>query len=173
MVRPTSSRSLVVGVIGAATAILLATASVAAAAPEHSKVTGFTDEFPAGTFCSFPVTVAAPDTNLNLIVFPVQDNGDQLVRSVGHGLVVVTNGDTGGSLTLRGGFRQDLLFHADGSADAFISGTILAGYGALDVGGPSLWWFRGHLHDALDSTFTATSHQFTGNATDLCAALAG
>jgi len=37
------------------------------------------------------------------------------------------------------------------------------------VGGPSQWLFRGHLHDELDATFTATAHSFHGHAADLCA----
>jgi hypothetical protein len=57
------------------------------------------------------------------------------------------------------------------SVDAIISGTVVAGYFPTDVGGPSQWLFRGHLHDELDATFTATAHSFHGNATDLCAAL--
>jgi len=31
--------------------------------------------------------------------------------------------------------------------------------------------FRGHRHDHVDESFTATAHCFRGNATDLCAAL--
>jgi hypothetical protein len=72
---------------------------------------------------------------------------------------------------LRGGFREDLIFHADGTVDVWINGTILAAYGLPDFGGPSMWWFKGHLHDTADATFTGTSHVFVGNATDLCAAL--
>jgi hypothetical protein len=63
------------------------------------------------------------------------------------------------------------VFHADGSLDALIRGTIVAGYYPTDVGGPSMWLFRGNLHDVIDATFTATAHSFRGNATDLCAAL--
>jgi hypothetical protein len=156
-------------VASAALAAMVSTAT--AAGPEHSKLSGFSATFPAGAVCPFTVTWDVPDSNGNLLVFPVDANGDQLVRATGHDITVVTNADTGASITLSGGYRQDLIFHADGTIDARINGTILAAYGVPDFGGPSMWWFKGHLHDTLDATFTATGHAFVGNATDLCAAL--
>ena len=142
-----------------------------AAAPDHSKVLGFAATFPAGTVCPFTVTWDVKDSNVNQLVFPVDANGDQVVRTTGHDITVVTNADTGASITLKGGFREDLIFHADGTIDVRINGTILAAYGVPDFGGPSMWWFKGHLHDTADATFTGTGHAFVGNATDLCAAL--
>ena len=141
-----------------------------AAAPDHSKVFPSPATFPAGTVCPFTVTWDVKESNVNQLVFPVNANGDQLVRLTGHDNTVVTAG-TGTSITLKGGFREDLLFHADGTIDVRINGTILAAYGVPDFGGPSMWWFKGHLHDTADATFTGTSHAFVGNATDLCAAL--
>jgi hypothetical protein len=153
----------------AALGVMAATA--AAAGPDHSKVSASPVTFPAGTVCPFTVTWDPEDSIGNLLVFPVDANGDQVVRATGHGATVVTNDETGTSITVRGGFRQDLIFHADGTIDARINGTILAAYGVPDFGGPSMWWFKGHLHDTIDATFTATGHAFVGNATDLCAAL--
>ena len=153
----------------AALGIMVSTAT--AAGPDHSKVLGFAATFPAGTVCAFTVTWDPPENNVNQLVFPVDANGDQLVRTTGHDVIVVTNADTGASITLRGGFRQDLIFRADGTIDVWINGTVLAAAGVPDLGGPSMWWFRGHLHDVLDATFTRTAHSFTGNATDICAAL--
>jgi hypothetical protein len=152
-------------------ALGIGVSTAAAAGPDHSKVPGFTATFPAGEVCPFTTTWDAPETNVNQLVFPVDANGDQLVRTSGHGVTVVTNADTGASITLKGGFRQDLIFRADGTIDVWINGTVLAAAGVPDFGGPSMWWFRGHLHDVLDATFTRTAHSFTGNATDICAAL--
>ena len=152
----------------AALGAMVSTAS--AAAPDHSKVLASPATFPAGTVCPFTVTWDVKESNVNQLVFPVNANGDQLVRLTGHDNTVVTAG-TGTSITLKGGFREDLLFHADGTIDVRINGTILAAYGVPDFGGPSMWWFKGHLHDTADVTFTGTSHAFVGNATDLCAAL--
>jgi hypothetical protein len=152
-------------------ALAIAVQAVTAAGPEHTKVSGFTLTFPAGTVCQFTATWDVQETNVNQLVFPVDANGDQLVRAAGHVITVVTNADTSASITLSGGFRQDLIFRADGTIDVWINGTVLAAAGVPDLGGPSMWWFRGHLHDVLDATFTRTAHSFVGNATDICAAL--
>ena len=152
-------------------ALGIGVSTVAAAGPGHSKVPGFTARFEAGDVCPFTTTWDVLETNANQLVFPVDANGDQRVRTAGHGVTVVTNAATGASITLRGGLRQDLIFRADGTIDVWINGTVLAAAGVADFGGPSMWWFRGHLHDVLDATFTRTAHSFTGNATDICAAL--
>jgi hypothetical protein len=148
------------------------TASPALAArPEKSALEGFTATFPAGVLCEFSVEWNIAGGG-NQLVFPERPNGDVVVRSVGRSRGTVTNLDSPErSVQFRGGIRQDLVFHADGTLDAIISGTVVAGYFPTDVGGPSQWLFRGHLHDELDATFTATAHSFHGNATDLCAAL--
>jgi len=152
-------------------ALGISVSAAAAAGPDHSKASGFTATFPAGTVCPFTATWDVKETNANQLVFPVDANGDQLVRTAGHAITVVTNFDTGEWITLSGGVRQDLIFRADGTIDVWINGTVLAAAGVPDLGGPSMWWFRGHLHDVLDATFTRTAHSFTGNATDICAAL--
>jgi hypothetical protein len=164
-------RALASSFVVALAALAITVSTATAAGPDHSKVPGFTATFPAGEVCPFTTTWDAPETNVNQLVFPVDGNGDQLVRTTGHDVTVVTNADTGASITLRGGFRQDLIFRADGTIDVWINGTVLAAAGVPDLGGPSMWWFRGHLHDVLDATFTRTAHTFTGNATDICAAL--
>ena len=149
-------------------ALLVPTAS--AAGPDHSKLGALDIVFDEGVLCDFAVRWESPATGSELD-FPVQDNGDQVVRLVGRGVLTVTNLDTDASVTLRGGYRQDLIFHEDGSIDVWINGSFLAGYFPTDVGGPAMWWFNGHLHDTVDGTFTATAHEFVGHATDVCALL--
>jgi len=142
-----------------------------AAGPERTPLEGFTVVWPAGMLCDFEVEwdFAAGG---NELIFPEQPNGDLVVRTVGRALGTVTNLDSPEmSVLVRGGYRQDLVFHADGTIDAIINGTVVAAYFPTDVGGPSQWLFRGHLHDQLDANFTGTAHSFRGNATDLCAAL--
>lgn len=150
--------------------LALVVAPVAAAGPERSKISAWTVDFPSGTLCEFAVRWDFPADGTQL-VFPVRSNGDQLVRAVGRLRGTITNVDDDRSFTLRGGYRLDLLFHADGTIDVVGSGSIVAGYFPTDVGGPSMWFFRGRFHDVVDATFTATAHSFRGNATDLCAAL--
>jgi hypothetical protein len=153
-------------------ALLLGTAAPAAAAgPDHSKVAPFSFTFDAGVVCDFAVEWDITATTDNQLVFPVEVDGDQVVRTTGRSSVIVANLDSCASIQLRGGFRQDLVFHADGSVDINGDGTILAGYFPTDIGGPGMWWFKGHLRDSADSSFTAVAHSFVGNATHLCGAL--
>ena len=157
--------------IAAACLVAMTASPALAAGPERTPLEGFSVIWPAGVLCEFEVEwdVAAGG---NQLVFPEQPNGDVVVRNVGRARGTVTNLDSPEmSVLVRGGYRQDLVFHADGTIDAIINGTVIAGYFPTDVGGPSQWLFRGHLHDELDATFTATAHSFRGNATDLCAAL--
>lgn len=158
--------------IAAAVLVAMTASPALAAKPEKSALEGFTATFPAGVLCEFSVEWDIAGGG-NQLVFPERPNGDVVVRSVGRSRGTVTNLDSipERSVQFRGGIRQDLVFHADGTLDAIISGTVVAGYFPTDVGGPSQWLFRGHLHDELDATFTATAHSFHGNATDLCAAL--
>ena len=150
--------------------LALIVSPVAAAGPERSKIPAWTVDFPSGTLCEFAVRWDFPADGTEL-VFPVRPNGDQLVRSVGRLRGTITNLDADRSVTVRGGYRLDLLFHANGTIDVVGSGTIVAGYFPTDAGGPSMWFFRGRFHDEVDATFTATAHSFRGSATDLCAAL--
>lgn len=150
--------------------LMLAVTPAAAAGPERSKITAYSVDFPAGLVCDFAVNWAFDGVG-NLLIFPVTSTGDQVVRQAGLSRGTITNMDTGASVAIQGGIRQDLVFHADGTIDGIMSGHVLAGYFPTDVGGPSMWLFRGHLHDEIDATFTATAHSFRGNATDMCAAL--
>ena len=49
--------------------------------------------------------------------------------------------------------------------------TILAAYFPTDIAGPSMWLFRGHLHDTLLLDLTQIAHEFNGSQVDICAAL--
>jgi len=150
----------------------LASAPIAlATGPSHEKGGTSIQTFDAGIVCDFAVEWDSRVTTDNVMLFPVQTNGDQLLRVSGRELLIVTNLDTDASVVLRGGYREDLLFHADGSIDVTINGTIVAGYFPTDLGGPSMWWYKGHLQDGLDDTFTLLEHAFVGSTTDLCAAL--
>ena len=164
MLRTTISPILALALVG------LAAVPAAAAGPERSDIGSFSVDFPAGVLCDFAVRWEF-DAGGHQLVFPVQPNGDQVVRSVGGVTGTITNLDGDRSFPIRGDARQDFVFHADGTIDVIINGTVVAGYFPTDVGGPSMWLFRGHLHDEVDGTFTATSHSVSGLATDLCAAL--
>ena len=145
------------------------TGSAIAAAPERSKTTELIVEFPAGLVCDFAVQWKFV-AGANELIFR-KANGDEVVRTAGKSRATITNLDSDASIVLNGGGRLDLIFHPDGTADIRGNGHMIAGYFPTDVGGPSMWHFRGRLADQVDATFTTVAHDFRGNATDLCAAL--
>ena len=122
--------------------------------------------------CDFPVQWQNAVNHARTLVFPVKRNGDQVIRSVGDVRTVVTNLASGRSVTLGGGFREDIVIHSDGSITVIIDGAVLAGYAATDHPiGPSLWFFRGHLVDTVDSGFNLINDRFHGRQQNLCTAL--
>jgi hypothetical protein len=142
-----------------------------AAAPERFTFEPFVQSFTAGQVCEFRVRWDSDVIHATTIVFPVNRAGDQVVRSVGEIRTTITNVDSGKSVTVGGGIRQDLVFHSDGTINAIIDGTVVAGYFPTDLGGPAMWLFRGHMNDTLDSSFTLSRHEFHGIQQDLCAVL--
>ena len=165
-----SLRTIRSAVVLATLTSALAFGSAAAAGPVKTPNAANQIVWDAGVLCAFEVVWDIPAVG-STMVYPVTADGDQLVRQAGRMLTTVTNSASGASIDLKGGMKLDLVFHSDGSLDAHISGTILAGYFPTDVGGPSMWFYRGHLHDVLMADFTAVGHSFSGHATDLCAAL--
>jgi hypothetical protein len=164
--------AVVAAVTAGILALSLASSALAGGKPETVKIpVPEPVVFPAGLSCPFPVEWAFESKNLQSKTFPVQANGDQLVRQTGHVMTTVTNLDSGASLVVNTSDRQDFLFHADGTIDVTINGGALAAYYPTDLGGPAMYYFKGHLHDLVDSEFTLVSHQFSGRSTDLCAAL--
>jgi hypothetical protein len=143
-----------------------------AAGPERFPFVNGDVTFAAGTACPFPVRWEGGIAHATTLVFPTNRAGDQLVRTVGDIRNVVRNLSNGKSINASGGVRLDLIFHADGSVTANISGVVLAAYSPLDLIGPSMWLYTGHLHDELDAAFTQLTHEFHGRQLNVCAALA-
>lgn len=171
IVRLTRFRRLAALVGASMLVLVVAVPGAAAAGPERFPNDPGSTTLPAGDVCSYAVqwdTVVATGQTL---VFPVQANGDQVVRIVGHIATRVTNLESGASRLYGGGIRQDLLFHADGTVSVTIDGAVIAAYSKPDVNGPSMWFYRGHLQDEVDETFTATAHAFVGKAVNVCADL--
>jgi len=164
--------------VGAGTLLLLATiaAPAAAAGPEHGTG-GFSYdlELPAGSVCPFALHWVEDGSRMQALTFPVQANGDQLFRYSGPQWSTFTNLDSPGvpPLVVGGGLRLDLIFHANGTADVRVDGTVVVLYFETDAPGPSAWLLHGRTHDTLDAGFNTISHAFNGKAVDLCAALAG
>jgi len=150
--------------VGAGILLLLATlaAPAAAAGPLHGgPILGrggisFEADFKAGQLCSFPV----------------QRNGDQHELMAGPQWSTVTNADTGFSKVAGGSLVMDWISHKDGTADVWVAGTVVAGYGPLDKAPMGLWVLNGRVHDTVGTDgWTTTAHSFTGTKVDLCKAL--
>lgn len=166
---PVVRMALLAAIVGA-----LAIASPAAAAgPEHTKTGDVTIVFPAGLSCDFPVEWVSTANGNNQLVFEPRRNGDQVTRTTGTNITTATNLDTGASVSLRGGFRLDIVAHADGTVTIEGRGAIIGALFPTDAGGPGMFWFRGHLTDQADSGFNVSVHEFVGHVDDLCAALSG
>jgi len=153
-------------------AVSAASPALAGGKPEHIRILDPSPaEFPAGLSCEFPVLWTFETSNLRVATFPVQPNGDQLVRQTGHVMTTATNEDTGASLRVNTSDRQDFLFHPDGSIDVTINGHTIAAYFPGDLNGPGMFLFTGHLQDTIDSQNVVTAHHVTGRVIDICAAL--
>jgi hypothetical protein len=167
--------------VGAGILLLLATlaAPAAAAGPLHGgPILGrggisFDADFPAGQLCSFPVHWVEDGSRMYTLTFPVQRNGDQHELMAGPQWSTVTNADTGFSKVAGGSLVMDWISHKDGTADVWVAGTVVAGYGPLDKAPMGLWVLNGRVHDTVGTDgWTTTAHSFTGTKVDLCKALA-
>lgn len=171
IVRLARFRRLAALVGASALVLVVAVPGAAAAGPERSPNGTGSTTLAAGVACSFAVQWDTVMATGQTLVFPVDAHGDQLVRIVGHFETRMTNLASGSSKLYGGGNRQDLLFHANGSVSVTIDGAVIAAYFPTDVTGPSLWFYRGHLQDKLDASFTALAHAFVGKAVNICADL--
>jgi len=154
----------------AATLVLATTApALAGGRPEAGRIpgTGVVD-FPAGEVCDFDLRWVFSDADLTQIVFPVQDDGDQLVRLAGYSTTTVINLATAAEATFNTSTRLDFLYRADGLIEVTAAGRVMAAYFPTDLGGRGQFLFVGHLQDLVDGSFTLLAHAFTGRATEIC-----
>ena len=140
--------------------------------PERFPVGDQHVTYPAGFLCPFAVKIDAASHSLKGKAFPVAKNGDQTVKITGTGIVTVTNLATGELVNLRTSFRQVFTFHADTTVTVHTSGSILIAFYPVDVGGPGLFYFKGHTHQETLADFTFLEHEATGVQRDMCAELA-
>jgi hypothetical protein len=162
--------------------IIIATASVWSAtaagadAPSREPVTGAgLGAFPAGIACPFAVSfdlVSGADGQL----FTFFDhNGDvvRLMNTTMPGTWIITNLDTGASITLTGqGGVARITPSADGTTTVVLSGGIIGFNTPADTPpGPFALWIDGRLNVLIKSDGTVTLSQLAGKTVDLCAAV--
>ena len=154
-----------------AVTLVLASAipALAGGRPEVERIpgTGVVD-FPAGEVCDFDLRWVFSDADLTQIVFPVQRDGDQLVRLAGYSTTTSINVATGAEATFNTSTRLDFLYRADGLIEVSAAGRVMTAYFPADLGGRGQFLFTGHLQDLVDGSFTLLAHDFRGNATEVC-----
>jgi hypothetical protein len=152
--------------------VAVAPAAAAGGGVQVSKAEDIHVEFEAGLSCPFAVSWDTVTNHQHVLTYPVRANGDQLIRTVGPSRVRVSNVTTGEAVTVLVYGPFDLLLRASGQIDVRGVGGVIGAYFPTDVGGPNMFYFRGHLNDVVDADFNVLSHSFKGKARDLCAALA-
>lgn len=130
-------------------------------------------DVPAGLVCAFPLRWDTPVVHARLFTWAPEADATEHVSYAGSYVHVVTNLDSGASVTIRAGGAGDVWFHPDESVDYLTRGHTLVGLFAGDIGGPGFYEFRGRLEDGLDDSATLVAHEFRGTLRDLCAALGG
>ncbi len=112
----------------AAIAAMLVPAGALAAPPTHSVSPNLPIEFPAGTVCADTIRFENLSLNAKDTAFAAGPSGSQRILTRGSGVSRVTNLDTGATYDMRGGFRIQLTFGADGSLRADATGTDFIAY---------------------------------------------
>jgi hypothetical protein len=167
-------RRYVLVLLGAALLLVGAVSPVTAAGrPDKSPVELRLVTYEAGFICDFELRWEDLPQHSNVLVFPPDRNGDVVAHIAGQWSVSLTNLDADISKVWGGGGHLKLVFHEDGTIDIWNSGAVVAAYFPGDFGGPSMWFFKGRLHDTAGEEFLVTGHEFRGSVEDICAALAG
>jgi hypothetical protein len=158
---------------------VLGASTVLAAKPVrfvYSDLEGFVA--PGGVICAFPVRgepVAGAQQKVTIF-----SNGRE--QTIGHGGPILTNLDTGKTITVKARFKATTTFDATNNTVVFdASGRIVwffapgdqGPFGTLD-GTDGLFAIDGRSRATIDlTTGVVTSFAWNGKYTDLCAALAG
>ena len=130
--------------------------------------------FLAGT-CDFRAELVDSSTNSKLMLFPMAEDGSQLLRSTGGYVSTLTNLDTGASMVIRYYSKIDFDFQADGTQDIRSSGRVFVFvYEGDDLSAfdPGLYLVTGSMRSvAGPDGFALAPEQVRGKILDLCAAL--
>ena len=158
----------------AAIAAVLVPAGALAAPPTHSVSPNLPIEFPAGTVCADTIRFENLSLNAKDTAFAPGPSGSQRILTRGSGVSRVTNLDSGATYDMRGGFRIQLTFGADGSLRADATGTDFIAYyfeGDPSVIGAGLFRVSGHLTEWYGPDGSYLGNAVHGNAVNLCDAL--
>jgi len=128
-------------------------------------------DYAAGELCSYAVRVEFPINNEYGITFAPQNDGSQRMIVTGRLVAMVTNLETGESITLNASGPGTFWFAPDGTLAIDGGGHWLLYLYPTDVGGPGIFYTSGPIHlEAGASGVTALT--MPRHTRDICAMLA-
>ena len=160
--------SVVLGSLLAATVALPALA----AKPERDVIGAPPPiDYPAGALCAYAVRVEFPINKEYGIAFTPQPDGSQRIIVTGRLVAMVTNLETGESVTLNASGPGTFWFAPDGTLTIAGGGHWLLYLFPTDVGGPGIFYTSGRIHLEAGPT-GVTGLTMPRNTRDICAMLA-
>ena len=132
------------------------------------------EDFLAGT-CDFRVELVDSSTNGKVMLFPMAEDGSQLIRSTGGYVSTLTNLDTGASMEIHYYSKIDFDVQADGTQHIRSSGSVFVYVyegDVLSAFDPGLYLVTGSMRSVVGPDgFALGPEQVRGKVLDLCAAL--
>ena len=156
--------------------LTLAAPAAAKGKPEIIRLepTVLDEAFLAGT-CDFRAELVDTSTNGKVMLFPMAEDGSQLIRSTGGYVSTLTNLDTGASMEIHYYSKIDFDVQADGTQRIHSSGSVFVYVyegDVLSVFDPGLYLVTGSMRSvAGPDGFALAPEQVRGKVLDLCAAL--
>ncbi len=157
-------------------ALTLAAPAAAKGKPEISPLdpTILDEAFLAGT-CDFRAELVDASSNSKLMLFPMAEDGSQLLRTTGGYVSTLTNLDTGASIEIQYKSKIDFDVQPDGSQHIRSSGAVFVfvydgdDHSAFE---PGLYLVTGSMSGAYGPDgFALSPERVRGKVVDLCAAL--
>ena len=152
--------------------VLATTSPVLAVKPERFFLPADDLQFAAGEVCDFPVMQEVVVNREYGLLFPVAQDGSQLMLVTGSLVLREINEATGKSIVVNASGPGKLTFNADGSLVASGGGRWTVFLFPTDVGGPSFHLTTGRVTVRIEADGTVSLAIFPNRTTDLCAALA-
>lgn len=162
---------------GSAIALLVYPAALSAADGKPTKVAVTDDQqsfsFRAGRVCSFALAGTPVTNNQFIKTYPADANGDFRVTVEGALKARVTNVDTGKSLVFNVSGPTAQIFHADGTSDLTLDGSVMVLFNArFNPLGPHTYIYTGHTELSVSDDGILTPVSTTDKQPfDVCAAL--
>jgi hypothetical protein len=172
--RGTHTRTIARAALIAALTLAVAAPAALAGKPVTGPSANFPYAFPAGAPCTNAVVFENTSINSRDSAFDPARDGSWRLLTRGSAVSQAVDQETGAVYAMRGGYRFQVTFAADGSFRVDGAGTdIIAWYFPGDDSDlpPGLWDVDGRITEwyAADGSFLKAT--FDGHATDICAAL--